>query len=75
MDKAAFERWADSLRLQVYRAKGLVVLDRAGYLFNAVAGRWELEKFSVETGQLVFIGQRIMDERERIIEELQQCER
>ncbi|HBG19480.1 MAG TPA: hypothetical protein DDY32_09475 [Desulfobulbaceae bacterium] len=75
MDKAAFERWADSLPFQVYRAKGFVVLDRAGYLFNAVAGRWELEKFPVETGQLVFIGQRITAERDRIIEELQQCER
>ena len=75
MNKAAFERWADSLPLQVYRAKGFVVLDSTGYLFNAVAGRWELEKFPVETGQLVFIGQRIKAEQDRIIEGLQQCER
>ena len=75
MDRPAFEQWADNLPPQVYRAKGFVTLDGTGYLFNAVAGRWELEEFSARNTELVFIGQRVRDELDRIIQGLKQCER
>lgn len=75
LKKAAFEQWADELPSQVYRAKGFVLLDEAGYLFNAVAGRWELEEYPATETALVFIGQRIREERDRIIQGLKQCER
>ena len=52
-----------------------MVLDSGGYLFNFVAGRWELEKFPAETSQLVFIGHGLMAGRGDIVNGLQQCER
>ncbi len=45
-----FERFADSLPANVYRAKGFVRFEDSSQLFNFVAGRWDLEPFeSAET--------------------------
>ncbi len=75
MDRSSFEVWADSLPPQVFRAKGFLRLNGTGYLFNAVAGRWELEEFPAKNTELVFIGRRVRNEMDLIIQGLQQCER
>jgi len=72
-DRDLFEQFADHLR-NVYRAKGFVCFPEGSYLFNYVAGRWELEPFREEKTALVFIGKRIELEKRRILEELKKCE-
>jgi G3E family GTPase len=55
-DKQRFEAFADYLRGgKIYRAKGFVRFSEGPYLFNYVAGRWELEPFREEKTALVFI--------------------
>jgi hypothetical protein len=39
-----------------------------------VAGRWELEPFEFDRTELVFIGKRIVVEKETILSALRQCE-
>ena len=75
MQESRFSAWADSLAPQVYRAKGFVILDSGSYLFNFVAGRWELEGFVATTSQLVFIGRDLLARRDDIVNGLKQCER
>jgi G3E family GTPase len=74
LNKAAFTKWADVLPSEVFRAKGFVILDSGGCLFNFVAGRWELEEFQVESTQLVFIGRNLSFRQTEIINNLKQCE-
>jgi hypothetical protein len=71
---AAFSEWADALPAEVFRAKGFVVLDSHGYLFNFVAGRWELEEFDASATQLVFIGRDLGPRQNEIVNKLKQCE-
>jgi G3E family GTPase len=75
LDKAAFAEWADALPPEVFRAKGFVMLDSSGCLFNLVAGRWELEEFAVDSTQLVFIGRDLGVRQDEIINKLKLCER
>jgi G3E family GTPase len=75
LDTDAFSGWADTLPPEVFRAKGFVVLDSQGYLFNFVAGRWELEEFDAPSTQLVFIGRNLSHRRDEILDNLKQCER
>lgn len=70
-----FERFADNLEESIYRAKGLVRLGEDSYLFNFVAGRWELEPFTAERSELVFIGTGAHQQRENILAQLRDCER
>jgi G3E family GTPase len=71
---AAFSEWADALPPEVFRAKGFVMLDAHGYLFNFVAGRWELEEFDTSSTQLVFIGRDLSPRQNEIVNKLKQCE-
>lgn len=71
----AFSRWADALAPEVFRAKGFVMLESQGFLFNYVAGRWELEEFNIDSTQLVFIGRNLEARQDEIISSLKQCER
>lgn len=73
-DRTCFEEFADSLGTEVYRAKGFVSFTDATYLFNFVAGRWELELFEQEGTQLVFIGKQLSELKENIINDLKLCE-
>jgi G3E family GTPase len=73
LDWKRFEQFADHLR-KVYRAKGFVRFPEGSYLFNFVAGRWELEPFREEKTALVFIGKEIESEKLRILQELRECE-
>jgi G3E family GTPase len=49
-----FEEFADSLGAEVYRAKGFVRFPEDTYLFNFVAGRWDMERFEQE-GRSLFL--------------------
>ncbi len=73
-DRVRFEAFANRLSGKVYRSKGFVRFAEGPYLFNYVAGRWELEPFREEKTVLVFIGKEIEPEREEILEALKGCE-
>lgn len=69
-----FEEFADSLGAEVYRAKGFVRFPEQTYLFNFVAGRWDLEQFEQEGTELVFIGKQVRERKEEILGRLTLCE-
>src|SRR6476469_3271361 len=69
-----FEGFAKGLPSSVVRAKGFIRFADGAQLFNFVAGRWELEAFEVDRTQLVFIGNRIVVEKQTILSALRQCE-
>ena len=73
-DKNRFEAFADHLSRKIYRAKGFVRFPEGPYLFNFVAGRWELEPFREEDTALVFIGKELDSEKAEILEALKRCE-
>lgn len=75
LQRDCFERLADSLEGSIYRAKGLVCLGEESYLFNWVAGRWELEPFAAKRSELVFIGKGADEQKENILTQLRECER
>jgi len=68
-----FKRFADSLPPTVIRAKGFVRFADGAYLFNFVAGRWELEPFETNSTELVFIGKKIAAEKSTILGALAEC--
>ena len=72
-DRSCFEDFADSLTTEVYRAKGFVRFPQGTYLFNFVAGRWELELFEQEATELVFIGKQVSDRKSEILDRLKSC--
>ena len=72
-DRSCFENFADSLTTDVYRAKGFVRFESGTYLFNFVAGRWELELFEQEATELVFIGKQVSDRKSEILDRLKSC--
>lgn len=72
-DRQCFEEFADSLE-DIYRAKGFVCFPEGTYLFNFVAGRWELEPFAQEKTELVFIGKQLSARKAEILSRLHSCE-
>jgi G3E family GTPase len=75
MHRSRFEQFAERLSPAVVRAKGFVRCPEGTYLFNFVAGRWELEPFPEKPTTLVFIGAHITRHQADIVNELKQCER
>ncbi len=73
-NRQCFEEFANSLETDVYRAKGFIRFPERIYLFNFVAGRWELEPFTQEATELVFIGKNLNKHKTEIIERLKLCE-
>jgi len=73
LDRNRFEQFVSDLK-DVYRAKGFVCFPEGSFLFNFVAGRWELEPFREERTALVFIGKRLESAKSRILDELRDCE-
>ncbi|MBD1912089.1 MULTISPECIES: GTP-binding protein [unclassified Leptolyngbya] len=73
-DPARFTEFADSLRADVYRAKGFVQFPEGTHLFNFVAGRWDLEPFDPSPTEIVFIGKHITQQKPEICDRLQSCE-
>jgi G3E family GTPase len=70
-----FEEFADSLGIEVTRAKGFVRFDNGTFLFNFVAGRWDLEQFEAEGTELVFIGKQLNERKAEILSRLKSCEK
>ncbi|MFB2770577.1 GTP-binding protein [Pelatocladus sp. BLCC-F211] len=73
-NRQVFEEFADNLATEVYRAKGFIRFDDGIYLFNFVAGRWELELFTQEATELVFIGKKTSLKKSEIVNKLKFCE-
>lgn len=74
LNRNFFEDFADSLGADVTRAKGFIRFADRTYLFNFVAGRWDLEEFEQEGTELVFIGKQIRERKEEILSKLKNCE-
>lgn len=72
--RRCFEEFVDSLGSDVYRAKGFIQFADGIYLFNFVAGRWDLELFEQEETALVFIGKQLRDRKDEILSRLKVCE-
>jgi G3E family GTPase len=73
LNRTRFEDLANDLH-GIYRAKGFVRFAEGSYLFNFVAGRWELESFPHEDTILVFIGRGIQDRKSELAERSKGCE-
>ncbi|MFH7026221.1 MAG: CobW family GTP-binding protein [Heteroscytonema crispum UTEX LB 1556] len=74
LNRQCFEEFADNLETTVYRAKGFVQFPEGTYLFNFVAGRWDMELFAQEATELVFIGKNVTEIKEEIVSQLKLCE-
>ncbi|PPS43539.1 GTP-binding protein [Chroococcidiopsis sp. TS-821] len=75
LKRECFEGFADKLlEKDVYRAKGFIRFTDRVYLFNFVAGRWELEPFDRDATELVFIGKQVKKYQQEIIDHLKKCE-
>jgi G3E family GTPase len=75
LKRECFEDFADKLREKnVYRAKGFIKFVDQIYLFNFVAGRWEIEPFEQDATELVFIGRQVKNYQQNIIDQLKRCE-
>jgi G3E family GTPase len=75
LERGCFEEFADRLSPTVWRAKGFVRFPEETYLFNFVAGRWELEFVAEKPTTLVFIGEHVTRHQADLVNELKQCER
>jgi G3E family GTPase len=75
LERNCFEAFVEGLSPAVVRAKGFVCFPEGTYLFNYVAGRWDLEAFSEKPSMLVFIGEHITRHEADLINALKQCER
>lgn len=76
LGRRAFEEFVETLDRGVHRGKGFVRFADGTYLFNFVAGRWELEEFRDEGNTaLVFIGEHLRSRENEIVTALKTCER
>src|ERR671925_515496 len=73
MDRGRFETFVARLSPAVYRAKGFVRFPSGTYLFNFVAGRWDVEPFAADETALVFIGKHLTQHRTALLKQLQSC--
>jgi G3E family GTPase len=74
LERQCFEAFVEGLSPVVVRAKGFVRFAEGTYLFNYVAGRWDLEAFSEKPTTLVFIGEHVTRRRADLIDALKRCE-
>jgi G3E family GTPase len=75
LDRDRFEQCVGHLSPAVVRAKGFVRCAEGTYLFNYIAGRWDLEPFPEKPTSLVFIGPQVTAHKANILNALKQCER
>jgi G3E family GTPase len=75
LDRDCFEKAVGGLPKAVYRAKGFVLFPEGRFLFNLVAGRYDLEPASGTDGPLgiVFIGEKILFLEPRVSSQIQLC--
>jgi G3E family GTPase len=74
LDRGCFEAFVADLPPTVYRAKGLVRFVSGTFLFNFVAGRWDMEPFATDETLLVFIGKHLTLHRHALVQQLNTCE-
>jgi G3E family GTPase len=72
--RQCFEALIEHLHPAIVRAKGFVRFPEGTYLFNYVAGRWDLEAFAEKPTALVFIGEHMTRHEADLIEALKRCE-
>ncbi len=75
LERGCFEKFVEGLSPAVYRAKGFVRFADGAYLFNFVAGRWELEPFDADKTAVVCIGRGLAQRRADLLQQLKACER
>jgi G3E family GTPase len=75
LDRSCFAAFVEQLSPAVVRAKGFVRFPEGTYLFNFVAGRWDLEAFAEKPTILVFIGGRVTRHQADLLNALKHCER
>ena len=68
IDFGKLNEFVSTLQKSIYRAKGFVRTNKGDYLLNYVAGRYSLEEFSCERTEVVFIGKKILAQKEKINE-------
>ncbi len=74
LTRPCFEAFVEHLNPAIVRAKGFVRFPEGTYLFNYVAGRWDLEAFAEKPTTLVFIGEQVSRHEADLIEALKRCE-
>jgi G3E family GTPase len=74
LEPRCFEAFVEGLSPAVIRAKGFVRFPEGTYLFNYVAGRWDLEAFSEKATTLVLIGEHVTRHEADLIDALMRCE-
>ena len=74
LQRDCFEAFVADLPPAIMRAKGFVRLAEGTYLFNYVAGRWDLEAFAEKPTALVFIGEQVTRHEADVIAALKRCE-
>ncbi|HLC69184.1 MAG TPA: GTP-binding protein [Candidatus Bilamarchaeaceae archaeon] len=72
-DREKFQVFVGHLPEAVYRVKGFVRFEDAGFLFNLVAGRSDFDPSDAEKTELVFIGKDILKLEKEIKERLDMC--
>jgi G3E family GTPase len=72
--RQCFEAFVEKFNEGIWRAKGFVRFPEGTYLFNYVAGRWDLEAFAAKPTMLVFIGTHVTRQKAELIEALKRCE-
>jgi G3E family GTPase len=75
LERRCFEAFVERLSPAIIRSKGFVRFPEGTYLFNYVAGRWELEAFEEKPTTLVFIGAQVTQHQDDLVEALKRCER
>lgn len=73
LNEKKFAMFANELPETIYRAKGFIQCGSTSFLFNYVAGRWNLEPFPIKKTELVFIGKELKPIESKIIEKLRSC--
>ncbi|MBI2172603.1 MAG: GTP-binding protein [Candidatus Aenigmarchaeota archaeon] len=73
LDMEKFVSFVKSMPEDIYRAKGFAVFEDASYIFNYVAGRYDLEEFPAEKTKLVFIGKGVKSVEKEISEAVRKC--
>jgi G3E family GTPase len=75
LDRARFAEAVHGWPAAVYRAKGYVRLEGGLWLFNYVAGRWQLEEAAGGRPGLVWIGPALEGHQQAILAGMEQCGR
>ena len=74
LDRRKFREAMSQLPPSLFRAKGFVRFEDSQCLFNYVVGRIDLEETPAAKTELVFIGRDIVQNKEAILQRLQDCE-